>query len=84
MKISQREAQELKRRVAQLEEREQSRFSRWSTDYPNGVHIWSMVISEKASAAFVVARRLQHAIVCVPQDGGKVDFYALPAPRDTG
>jgi hypothetical protein len=68
VKISQREARRLRRRVEQLERNEESRNNRWSGDYVGGVHLWNATVPETVFAAIKVARALGHAVVAVNDD----------------
>lgn len=79
--ISQREARELRRRVAELEMERVQMFADWVRDYPNGVHIASIrdaPVTVITVAKINTARRLGHAVV-VTDSGDELRFYALPA-----
>lgn len=82
MTISQREARQLRKRVEELEQREQSRFKRWGSEYPNGTNICSHEFTQdgRIHTAIKTARLLKHAIVVTTDDTGRVYFHALPAP----
>lgn len=77
MKISQREARRLKKRVEELESAESRRRNAWASDWPGGVNVWTTGEWEDAARVFNVCRKLGHAVVAVP-DGKIVRFYALP------
>lgn len=81
MKISQREARALRKRVDELEQREQARFARWSKDYVGGTNICSLDVGQHGliHTAIKTARLLQHAVVVTTDDAGRVYFYALPS-----
>ena len=83
MKISQREARELRRKVAALEGREAARFSRWSSDYPGGTHFATVTLDDVTAARLRTARTLGHAVVAIPQSDNRLYYFALPAPRTT-
>lgn len=76
--ISQREARRLKKRVAELEQREADRNSRWASTYPGGVNIGTERFSEANYAAVCTARALGHAVV-LRETGkdGNVSIYGV-------
>lgn len=76
--ITQREARALQRRVQILEDREENRRSEWVRQYPGGVHISSVLVSEVDAARLRIARKLEHAVVAVNGNGNEILFYALP------
>lgn len=81
--ISQREARELRRRVAELESLEESRRNAWARMYPGGVSIAQTTYNsaqEFLPAVIDNSRRLGHAVVCVA-DENKVRYYALPLAK---
>lgn len=83
--ISQREARELRRRVAELESLEESRRKAWSREYPGGVNIAQTTHNSATDflpAVINNSRRLGHAVVCIV-DENKVRYYALPLARAT-
>lgn len=75
--ISQREARELKRRVADLERQEDLRRSCYAQSYPGGTHIGALSVAIDDYARVNVARRLKHAVVCTAENG-VIQLYALP------
>jgi hypothetical protein len=79
-KISQREAQRLRRRVQELERAEKDRRSRWATDYPGGVHIDTIKVSDAEWHIVNTARLLGHAAVVVPGDMPQLRVYGLRLP----
>lgn len=81
--ISQREARALQRRVWVLEDREERRRSEWVRQYPGGVHIASVMVSEVDAAKLRIARKLEHAVVAVNGDGNELLFYALPIAEES-
>jgi hypothetical protein len=78
--ISQREARALQKRVAALESAERDRRRAWSKDWPNGVHLTTVKMSEGTSAVreLHTARKLKHAVVAVPDvDTNSITLYAV-------
>lgn len=81
-KISQREAERLKKRAETLAAELNRQRDRWASEWPGGTHIGSTKRERDWLAGRLEsARVLQHAIVCVPSDDGTVAFYALPLPK---
>lgn len=78
MKISQREARRLKKRVDELEDLENKRRSRWHLDYPGGVNLVNIAVTAEVHAALKTARKLAHAVVVTTNGENTVQFYALP------
>lgn len=80
MRISQREARRLRKRVAELEGLEYRRRRAWASEWPHGTEIAAVKLVEYASVpvSIRVARRLNHAVVCTVSDDGTVRFIALP------
>jgi len=76
--ISQREARELRRRVAELEAAEDRRRNAWSDIYPGGVNIATLTIPEGARCAVHTARLLKHAVVVTLSSDGSLRLHALP------
>jgi len=68
MRISQREARRLRKRVHELESNEQKRNNRWSSEYVGGVYLWDVTVPLNVFAAVKVARALGHAVVVVNND----------------
>ena len=79
MKISQREARRLRKRVDELEQRERERFARWATTYPGGTNFHTFAVDKESAAAIRVARTLGHAVVVLIDNSDRLMFYALPA-----
>lgn len=77
MKISQREAQRLQKRVRELQAMEDKRRNSWVADYPGGVNIVNIVGDSTCRAVVSTARKLGHAVV-VTSNGDSLQFYALP------
>lgn len=81
-RITQREAQALRQRVAILEQREDDRRNQWVRDYPGGTHLCSIVIGDVDAARVRVARLLEHAVVVTNGDRGEIHLYALPIAKE--
>lgn len=82
-RITQREAQALRKRVALLEAREDDRRTAWVKDYPGGTYIGSVVLGEGDAARIRTARLLEHAVVATCVNGLEINLYALPVAKDT-
>lgn len=83
MKISQTEARQLRRRVAQLEDMERIRRARYLTDYP-GTNIANHRYGSATDflpAVIRNSRLLGHAVVVTCSDDGVVRYYAIPHPE---
>lgn len=82
-RISQREAHQAVKRVAELERIESARQLAWSADYPGGVEIargqWDR--DGGFATALHTARKLGHAVVAVTDGSGLVRFMALKQGR---
>jgi hypothetical protein len=81
MKISQREARASKRRVKELEEQLASQRKRWGRAYPGGINVayWA----PGKGYIYGILRGVHmtgHAIVAVPDNEGRIEFFALPQP----
>lgn len=82
MKISQREARRLRKRVEQLERDERDRRSAYVSSWPGGVNIDSFTIDEASFAKIDTARKLSHAVVVTTDNRLQLRFYALPLPAE--
>ncbi len=82
-RITQREAQALRQRVAVLQQREDNCRSAWVKDYPGGTHLCSIVIGDVDAARVRVARLLEHAVVVTNGDRDEIHLNALPVAKDT-
>ena len=84
MKISQREARRLQKRVAALEytlnKQRQSYASDWGADW---VHLESLTLSDASFAKVNTARRLSHAVIVLPQGNSSINLYASRLPYPT-
>lgn len=74
MKISQREARRLKKRVEELERMERDRLSCYASEYP-GVHLGTESLCVPLAASVQTARKLGYS-VCVQMENEKAKFYA--------
>lgn len=81
--ISQREARRLRKRVEELEIQEQTRLSRWSSEWMGGTVIvyakWKP--QDSIPVAVRTARALNHAVVATADNDGTVRFHALPLAK---
>ena len=78
--ISQAEARRLKKRVAELEAREEKRFAAWHTPgYPGGLPLAVRKVDTEdwMFARLQTARRLGCALVVTIADDGTVSYYAV-------
>jgi hypothetical protein len=80
-RISQREARQLRKRVAALEVAEERRRRVWSQEWTGGVNIATAVEDVATATAVRTARKLGHAVVVLGDDGNTVRFMALPHPK---
>ena len=79
MKISQREARRLKKRVEELERIREQERERWVRDYPGGVHMGSLPREKDwLWGSLNAAQLLGHPIVVTTQENGELRFYAVP------
>ena len=84
MKISQREARRLKRRVEILEGIIKRQRNNWSEDYPGGTHLGKLTRERDwLSGRIESARMLGHAIVVTEHKDGVINFYALRLPEES-
>ncbi|TXH55117.1 MAG: hypothetical protein E6Q97_09450 [Desulfurellales bacterium] len=78
-KISQVEARALRRRVAELERRDEIRNGRFSSEYPGGVNLGSVSWANDAhlSSAVYTAQMLGHAIVAKATGKHAFNLFAV-------
>lgn len=77
MKISQREARRLKKRVAELEEQAASLCNHWSRPY-SGTALETWTLNKDVwYGQLIGARKLGKVLVARADDSGRVTFYAL-------
>jgi hypothetical protein len=78
MKISQREARRLRRRVADLESRDNDRARLWNNQYPGGVCVEEIDCEAVTMAKLRTARKLGHYLIAIPaMNNDNVWFYAV-------
>lgn len=79
-RISQREARRLRQRVARLEERIRTARRAWSSDYPGGIELGRLRLTDLPAqlTAVRIARKLSFAVVCTTS-GDDLVMHALPA-----
>ena len=75
-KITQSEARRLQRRVDELERAEAVRNNAWSSEWPGGVHVYSLAISDALRQTIRTAGQLGHATVVRLASDGNAKFYA--------
>lgn len=81
MKISQNEARKLKRRVKELEDQLALQRKKWGRQYPGGTNLAYWAPGKDYVYGLLRGASLTgHAIVAVPDDGGRIEFFALPQP----
>lgn len=83
MKISQREARRLQKRVDELEDAEDKRRMAWRSDYPGGVFLEGIVAQPWTYASLKTARKLGHAVVVTTNGENTLQFYALPLVKQS-
>jgi hypothetical protein len=76
-KISQREARQLRKRVAELEKINEQNASAWARDYVGGVNIDTIPVKDVEWHIISTARKLGHAVVVLPTDNFKLLLYAV-------
>jgi hypothetical protein len=74
-KISQREARETRKELASLKLVMARVFESYRGDWP-GTHLGSQTVHEVTIARIKTARLLGFAVIAVPADGDKLNFYA--------
>jgi hypothetical protein len=79
MRISQREARRLRKRVSELELAEDKRRRSWASEWPGGVEVASCKWNrdDVVPVAIRTARRLGHGVVALENNDGLVRFVAL-------
>lgn len=76
MKISQREAHQLRRRVRELEDELNLRTIQWTEEYPSWTTIGAERLTPITLAKIQVARKLKHAVMVVEKSDGIAIFLA--------
>ena len=77
MKITQREARRLKKRVAELEQIQAGQRSSWTRQYPGGVHLVNINVEGDSKGRLEGAQMLSHPLVA-KLEGYVVRIYAIP------
>ena len=76
MKISQREARRLQKRVNELQAELNEQQYRWAKQWPGGVNIFTENAPSSTLLAIVrTARALKHAVVVTENDQGSLYYY---------
>lgn len=76
MKISQREAHRLKRRIAELEGIQRKQRNLWWSDWPSGIVLSRLKVSDSTYAEIKTARKLKHAVVVTVENDNTIAFFA--------
>jgi len=78
MKISQREARRLRKRVQELEKLQADQRNRWAADYPGGITLGTISRSKDwLTGRIDAARMLGHPVVVTQDYGGQLLFIAV-------
>jgi hypothetical protein len=77
VKISQREARRLKKRVRELEDQQARRARQWSSEYPGGVHIDTIRITNAEACIIETAQKLGNAIVVKSAGNDQIYVYGV-------
>ncbi len=81
MKISQREARRLRKRVTELEQAVSRQRSVYAQEWLGGIDIGREAMETTTATAIRTARRLGHAVVAVGDETDTVRFIALQHPK---
>jgi hypothetical protein len=82
MKISQREARRLRKRVSELESVLANQRRLYAQEWTGGTEIGTATFTEDiVTTAIRTARRLNHAVVVVGNETRTIRFIALPHPK---
>jgi hypothetical protein len=76
-KISQRQAQRLRKKLDELQRRESNNLHSWSSDWVGGVNICTVEPGDRNRHIISTARKLGHAVVVMPADNFKLLIYAV-------
>jgi hypothetical protein len=84
MKISQREARKLRKRIEELEKQEDKRGNAWSSEWPMGKCLGKVQIQADSfmRGAIHASRLLKHAVVVSENDQGEIWFHAMPLAKE--
>lgn len=74
--VSQRLARKLLKKVQELEDQNHRRIASYFSDYPGGVHVQTLNLSELPAARLQVASKLGHALVA-KISGADLVIYAV-------
>lgn len=75
-KISQREARQTRKALTELQQKTARMFESFRSEWP-GVNIgWQSLTADTTLVRIKTARSLGFAVIVVPQDDGKLCFYA--------
>jgi hypothetical protein len=77
MKISQREARRLKKRVEELENRAYRNNRHWSSEYPGGVHIDTIRVTNAEACIIETAIKLGHAVIVKSAGNDQIHVYGV-------
>lgn len=79
MKISQREAQRMRKELRALHERDAARQRSWSSDYPGGVNIDTIAVNDCEWHIVMTAQKLGHFCIARASQNGKTELliYAV-------
>lgn len=77
-RISQSEAMRLRAQVRALTSAVQMRANPYAQDFPGGVHVGSIVLTDAQYAAVQTARRLGHAVIATAPNARQLELYAQP------
>lgn len=80
-RISQRAARAALRELTALRELRNTERKGWGLDWPNGVHLGNIVLTDPAWVleSARTARRLRHVVIAVPDDDRRtLILFALP------
>lgn len=84
VKMSQREARTLKKRVAELEGILDKQRAAWAHEWPEGVHLDTVSVNSSEWAIIRTARKLGHAVVVIPSasdNPNKLHVYGIPLKK---
>lgn len=78
MRISQREARRLRKRVDELERILSAQRYSWAAEWPSGVQLDSVQVQNNEWHIVTTARKLGHAVVVVPDKENWLRVYGCP------
>lgn len=76
MKISQREARRLRKRVYELERILDAQKSQWSSEWPSSTCIGGINVDPATHASIKTARLLKHAVVVTVVGENRIGLFA--------